>query len=131
MKNVMKKAWEIAKEGSAKFGGKASEYISAALKMAWAEIKKGANQMAELPKIVNVRAKELFQSGDQPSMQYAKSKAEHEFSILITNAKKINASSGKQVLPVEKIYELTEKSSVKDYLKFMSQVDLMAGNLSK
>lgn len=38
--NVMKKAWEIAKEAVAKFGGKASEFFAEALRMAWA-IKKG------------------------------------------------------------------------------------------
>lgn len=38
--NVMKKAWEIAKAAVAKFGGKAREYFSFALKEAWA-IKKG------------------------------------------------------------------------------------------
>ena len=37
MKNIMKRAWEIAKEGQNKFGGKVSEYLFAALKMAWTE----------------------------------------------------------------------------------------------
>lgn len=37
--NVMKRAWEIAKEGQKKFGGKVKEYFSQALKMAWAEVK--------------------------------------------------------------------------------------------
>lgn len=40
MKNVMVRAWEIAKDGQNKFGGKVSEYLSVALKMAWAEVKK-------------------------------------------------------------------------------------------
>lgn len=39
MKNVMTRAWEIAKGAAIKFGGKAVEYISGALKMAWEEIK--------------------------------------------------------------------------------------------
>lgn len=34
-KQIMKKAWEIAKKAAKKFGGKAIEYISGALKMAW------------------------------------------------------------------------------------------------
>lgn len=46
MKNVMKNAWEIARNGAAKFGGKVKEYFAAALKQAWAEIK--ANKKAEL-----------------------------------------------------------------------------------
>jgi len=38
MKNIMTRAWEIAREGQGKFGGKVSEYLSEALKIAWAEI---------------------------------------------------------------------------------------------
>lgn len=39
MKQVMVKAWEIAKAAVIKFGGKAKEYIAEAMKMAWAEVK--------------------------------------------------------------------------------------------
>ena len=39
MKNVMIKAWEIAKAAVIKFGGNAKEYIAEAMKMAWAEFK--------------------------------------------------------------------------------------------
>lgn len=35
----MKRAWEIAYEGQAKFGGKVSEYIAEAMKIAWKEFK--------------------------------------------------------------------------------------------
>lgn len=45
MKNVMKKAWEIAREGQKKFGGKVKEYFAEALKMAWS-IVKAANKVA-------------------------------------------------------------------------------------
>lgn len=37
MRNVMKKAWEIARKGQKQFGGKVSEYLAEALKMAWEE----------------------------------------------------------------------------------------------
>jgi len=40
MKNVMTRAWEIAKQGQKKFGGNVKEFFAAALKMAWKEIKK-------------------------------------------------------------------------------------------
>lgn len=40
----MVKAWEIARKGQKKFGGKASEYLSEALKIAWAIVKKGAKK---------------------------------------------------------------------------------------
>ena len=39
MKNVMTRAWELAKEAAVKFGGRANDYISQALKQAWAEAK--------------------------------------------------------------------------------------------
>lgn len=39
MKQVMVRAWEIAREGQAKFGGKVSEYFAKSLKLAWAEVK--------------------------------------------------------------------------------------------
>lgn len=45
MKNVMTRAWEIAKEGQRKFGGKVKEYFAQALRIAWAEIKKGVRKM--------------------------------------------------------------------------------------
>lgn len=48
MKNVMRRAWEIAREGVKKFGGKVKEYFAQALHMAWAEIKKGVSDMVEL-----------------------------------------------------------------------------------
>lgn len=41
MRNVMKKAWEIAREGVRKFGGNVKEYFAEALRMAWALVKKG------------------------------------------------------------------------------------------
>ncbi|MBW4083552.1 hypothetical protein [Paenibacillus sp. S150] len=39
MKNVMVRAWKIAREAVAKFGGKVREYFSQALAMAWKEVK--------------------------------------------------------------------------------------------
>lgn len=39
MKQIMKRAWEIAKEAARKFGGRACEYIALAMKEAWKEIK--------------------------------------------------------------------------------------------
>ena len=43
MTNVMTRAWEIAKEGQKKFGGKVKEYFAQALKMAWALVKKNSS----------------------------------------------------------------------------------------
>ncbi|MEB6549050.1 hypothetical protein MXL46_08070 [Heyndrickxia sporothermodurans] len=44
MKKVMVRAWEIAKEGVKKFGGKVKEYFAQALAMAWAEVKNAAQK---------------------------------------------------------------------------------------
>lgn len=49
-KKVMIRAWEIAKEGVKKFGGKVRQYFAAALSIAWEEIKKMNNQIARFTK---------------------------------------------------------------------------------
>lgn len=41
MKEIMNRAWEIAREGQKAFGGKVSEYFAESLKMAWAQAKNG------------------------------------------------------------------------------------------
>lgn len=43
MKNVMIRAWEIARDGVKKFGGKVKEYFAQALVMAWKELKEMAS----------------------------------------------------------------------------------------
>ena len=48
MKKIMKKAWEIAKEAVIKFGGKAIQYISKALKIVWRESKKNQCKKGEI-----------------------------------------------------------------------------------
>ena len=48
MKEVMMRAWEIAREGQKKFGGKVSEYIAIALKIAWKEAKDGEMEKIKL-----------------------------------------------------------------------------------
>lgn len=48
MKNVMTRAWEIAKEAVAKFGGKVKEYFALSLKIAWEEIKVPTSVTVEL-----------------------------------------------------------------------------------
>lgn len=48
LKNIMTRAWEIAREAAKNFGGKSIEYISEALKMAWAEVKKVVYTVEEL-----------------------------------------------------------------------------------
>ncbi|APC45797.1 hypothetical protein PQA02_gp25 [Streptococcus phage CHPC577] len=46
-KEIMTKAWKIAKNASTKFGGKAIEYIAGAMKMAWAAIKENGTSLAK------------------------------------------------------------------------------------
>jgi predicted amidohydrolase YtcJ len=59
---IMKKAWEIAREGQKKFGGKVKEYFAQALRIAWA-IAKGA--MKEMKKYT------INESGKLVGMDYA------------------------------------------------------------
>ena len=47
MKNIMKKAWEIAREAAKRFGGKAAQYIAGALRMAWKEARKMNQDITE------------------------------------------------------------------------------------
>lgn len=122
MRKVMVKAWEIARKGQSKFGGKVSEYLSAALKMAWALVKKGAEKVKELPTIVAKRAEELFDSGDQPTMQYAENKAKHEFNGLIKNLEKMNAvkeEKGQKTMDLDDFKNHLDKLSVKQYREVM------------
>lgn len=51
MKNIMKRAWEIARKGQEQFGGKVSEYLSEALKVAWNEWKTFLSNLKELEKL--------------------------------------------------------------------------------
>ncbi len=60
MKNVMTRAWEIAREGQKKFGGKVKEYFAQALVMAWEEIKKGVNKMEDLQAVILERGLKLY-----------------------------------------------------------------------
>lgn len=48
MKKVMTNAWKIAKDAAKKFGGKAIEYISGALKMAWKMAKGLTNEQIKV-----------------------------------------------------------------------------------
>jgi Streptococcus thermophilus bacteriophage Gp111 protein len=57
MRNVMKKAWEIARDGARKFGGSVKEYFAEALRMAWAIVKKG---METVEKIIIVADKDTM-----------------------------------------------------------------------
>ena len=53
--NVMKQAWKIAKEAVVKFGGKAREYFSFALKEAWKQAR--VEKMIEVFKAAKIKMK--------------------------------------------------------------------------
>lgn len=44
-KQIMKRAWEIARNGAKKFGGKVREYFAIALSIAWKEVKAMATKL--------------------------------------------------------------------------------------
>src|SRR5699024_9253104 len=58
MMNIMKRAWEIAKEGQEKFGGKVSEYLSESMKIAWNEWKNFNENIKQL-KELNAEAERI------------------------------------------------------------------------
>lgn len=51
MKGIMKRAWEIAREGQKNFGGKVGSYIAIALRMAWAESRKPRDIMDRIDEL--------------------------------------------------------------------------------
>lgn len=53
--NVMKMAWEIARKGAVKFGGKVKEYFAEALKLAWKIVKGGIELTAKLETLTGSR----------------------------------------------------------------------------
>lgn len=115
MRNVMIRAWEIAREGAEKFGGKAVEYIAAALKMAWAEIKKGANKMLN---VIKERAKEFeaeFANEGKMAKHWAMQKAKVEYIDLVKAMREINEATGKETVKIDKIIERLETATLKDY----------------
>ena len=132
MKKVMVKAWEIAREGQKKFGGKVSEYLSEALKIAWAIVKKGAKKVSQLPKVVELRAQELFETGDQPTMEYARNKAEHEFNGLIKSLEKLNEAKiakGEKPASIEAFKKKIANATVEQYLNVVMTANHAAKNL--
>ncbi|AKG36067.1 hypothetical protein [Paenibacillus durus] len=44
MRNVMVRAWEIARRAAKRFGGKVREYIAMSLKQAWSELRASASE---------------------------------------------------------------------------------------
>ena len=62
-KQVMVRAWELAKQGAKKFGGKSVDFFRSALVIAWKEVKNGVavtvrtDRAAELVKSLNVSLK--------------------------------------------------------------------------
>ena len=55
-KQVMTRAWEIAREAVKRFGGNVSEYIAESMRMAWAEAKEVTTRTANKAEIKVVRA---------------------------------------------------------------------------
>ncbi|MGN7402714.1 hypothetical protein ACTHO0_22935 [Cytobacillus praedii] len=63
MKNVMTRAWEIARRGATKFGGKIKEYFAQSLVIAWAEIKKDLSVQEKGLKIYTDYIKNVISKG--------------------------------------------------------------------
>ena len=59
MKTLMKNAWTLAKQGAAKFGGKAIDYIAEAMKKAW-EIKRQFEGTSKVDSFGSIEIKVWF-----------------------------------------------------------------------
>jgi|SRR5699024_1665344 len=51
--NVMKMAWEIARKGKERFGGKVNEYFNESLKIAWYEYRVFQGRVESTRKLLN------------------------------------------------------------------------------
>ena len=68
MRNVMTRAWEIAKEAEVKFGGKVKEYFALSLRQAWSEVKKGVDKMEKYR--AEYERRQAIGLGDQTFEEY-------------------------------------------------------------
>jgi hypothetical protein len=94
----MKRAWEIAREGQNKFGGKVSEYLSESLKMAWSEY-------------------QIFQERVDGARELL-----NEFRSLALEAKKYNPKT--QVIDVEEVLAVaTPENAYKLYVHSSKKVN--------
>lgn len=60
MKNVMVRAWEIARTAVIKFGGKVKEYFSQALTIAWKEAKNVVEEVAHFGYMVAAKNDQMI-----------------------------------------------------------------------
>ena len=72
-KQVMVRAWALAKRGQKQFGGKVSEYLSEAMKIAWAIVKNMKEDTQEKVEATLNKFKQVFfemynQNGLNPNM---------------------------------------------------------------
>ena len=105
----MKKAWEIAKQGQAKFGGKVKEYFATALKMAWALAKKASSTI-----ITPLKAVALV--GTDKQIEWAKSIRSEVYHSLM-NEVQTEEYIAESSLPMGK--NTIEKRSVKNLMTAM------------
>lgn len=84
MQNVMKKAWEIARKGQEKFGGKVSEYLSEALRMAWSMVRNNG--------VAKVEDEYKFVSGKEWE-NYGKHRVYIKAHIEVTYTKNVNGNN--------------------------------------
>lgn len=105
-KEIMKRAWEIARQGAEKFGGKAIEYIAEALRMAWKEAKQ--------PKEIVLKIRHQPSGGKEWIAEITGRHPRFNFERKFLNAVARNwSSSGKTgttsfLLKEGKIYEVNE-----------------------
>ena len=115
-KQVMVKAWEIAKDAAVRHGNKASEYIGESMKIAWALVKKeneAGGIMAQL--------QQLNEEGERISKENARRIAEYERS---NEPVRVEVSEGSRRHHKSYIAEIIGKDSMYGLdRKFVSEQD--------
>jgi hypothetical protein len=85
MQNVMRKAWEIAREGQKKFGGKVRDYFAEALRVAWRIVKEMGKATDRLKDIVK-------EATGREWKKYGKHRVYIDASIKVIDQKNVNGN---------------------------------------
>lgn len=112
MKNVMTRAWEIAREAVEKFGGKVKEFFAQALVIAWAERKDTLKEI-----IINVKgvsAKQEKYAKDLAS-EFARAYRKQMASVVLADATKL-ALANQSIDLINRYFATTSAKEVIDMM---------------
>lgn len=121
-KNVMVKAWEIAKEAVVKFGGKVKEYFAESLKIAWATLKTETGAVGKTQLIGS--EKQVKWANDIIAKIEAAQPRMKQACIAIVNEKPMQTERGKQIQQESLDDALSFIDSLTDFPLFKNQASM-------